>query len=195
MRFPDQQSADLQSDLEDFDLLESDASDCEPKPAFLPEDNEVDSNIPPGHLAYNPEPLHSSDRLSPEFSKITTVQDQNAFFSMADVHGTDNKPKIWSLANTVASLDPSLEPEYPPCMLATGSSSPGFPSTMALPKADRKQESPVDTLREWVDGVFHAAPFHPAKASAPWSGLNDAAVGGRAQGQPFALVRSTSSLS
>uniref|UniRef100_A0A3Q3EBY8 Iroquois-class homeodomain protein irx-4-B-like n=2 Tax=Hippocampus comes TaxID=109280 RepID=A0A3Q3EBY8_HIPCM len=194
---PDQQSADLQSDLEDFDLLESDASDCEPKPAFLREDNEVDSNVPPGHLAYNPEPLHSSDRLSPDFSKVTAVRDQNAFFSMPDVHGTENKAKIWSIATTAASLDPGLEPEYPPCMLATGSSSPpGFPSNMALPKADGKQESPVDTLREWVDGVFHAAPFHPAKASAaPWSALNDAAVSGGAQGQPFALVRSTSSLS
>ncbi|XP_051927895.1 iroquois-class homeodomain protein IRX-4b [Hippocampus zosterae] len=180
---PDQQSAELQSDLEDFDLLESDASDCEPKPAFPPEDNKVDSSIPPAHLAYDPS--------SPDFSKVTALGEQNAFFSMPDAHGTDDKAQIWSVATTAASLDPGLEREYPPCMLASGS------SNMALANTDRKQESPVDTLREWVDGVFHAAPFHPAKASssAAWSALNDAAASGRARGQPFALVRSTSSLS
>ncbi|XP_037120704.1 iroquois-class homeodomain protein IRX-4b [Syngnathus acus] len=179
---PDQQSADLQSDLEDFDLLESDASDCEPKPQFIPEDNEADSNLPHAHLAYNPEP----DRSSPDFPK-----DQNAFFPMPDVHGTDNKPKIWSIAHTAVSLDPGLEPEYPPCMLSSSSSSPGFPSNMALPKADRTQESPVDTLREWVDGVFHGAPFHQSKASTAWKGFNDTTVSDRTQGQTFELIRSS----
>ncbi|XP_057683924.1 iroquois-class homeodomain protein IRX-4b [Corythoichthys intestinalis] len=191
----DQQSADLQSDLEDFDLLESDASDCEPKPQFIPEDSEVNSNNPHGHLAYNSEPLHSSERLSPDFSKVTTVQDQTTtFYSMPDAHDTDIKPKIWSIAHTAVSLDPSLEPEYPPCMLLTNSSSPGFPSNMALPKADRRQESPVDTLREWVDGVFHGVPFHQSKASDAWKGLNDTAMSNRTSGQSFELVRSTTSL-
>ncbi|XP_061615907.1 iroquois-class homeodomain protein IRX-4b [Phyllopteryx taeniolatus] len=187
---PDQQSAELQSDLEDFDLLESDASDCEPKPQFIPEDNAVNSNIPHDHLAYNPESLHSSERLSSDFPKIAPVQDQSTtFYSMPDVHGTDTKPKIWSIAHTAVSLDPSLEPEYPPCMLLTSSSSPGFPSNVALPKADRKQESPVDTLREWVDGVFHGTPFQQSKASAAWKGLNEEAVSSRTRGQPFELVR------
>ncbi|XP_077405158.1 iroquois-class homeodomain protein IRX-4b [Vanacampus margaritifer] len=189
---PDQQSADLQSDLEDFDLLESDVSDCEPKPQFAPEDNEVDANIPQSHLTYNPEPLHGSDRLSPDF-KVTTVQEQNSFFSMPDVHHSDIKPKIWSIAHTAASLEPGPEPEYPPCMLSGSSSgSPGFPSNMALPKAERKPESAVDTLREWVDGVFHGAPFQQSKAA--WKGSNDAAASSRTQGQPFQLGRSTTSL-
>ncbi|XP_054620762.1 iroquois-class homeodomain protein IRX-4b [Dunckerocampus dactyliophorus] len=189
---PDQQSADLQSDLEDFDLLESDASDCEPKPQFLPEESEVNSNVPHGHLVYNP----SSERLSPDFPKLTPVHDQTtAFYPIPDAQGTDTKPKIWSIAHTAVSLDNSTEPEYPPCMLSsTGSSSPCFPSNMALPTAERKQESPVATLREWVDGVFHGPPFQQLKTATAWKGLSEATLSSRTSGQPFELVRSTTSL-
>ncbi|XP_077446851.1 iroquois-class homeodomain protein IRX-4b [Stigmatopora argus] len=183
----DGQSGDLQSDLEDFDLLESDASDCEPKPPFVPEDNKVDSNDPHGHLAYN------SDRLSPDFPKVTPLQDQT-FYSMPEAHDADAKPKIWSIAHTAASLDPASEPQFPPCMLLTGASSPGFPSNMALPKAERRQESPVDTLREWVDGVFHGPPFQQSKTSDGWNGLSDTSASNRTSGQAFKLVRSTTSL-
>ncbi|CAB1460508.1 unnamed protein product [Pleuronectes platessa] len=127
---PDQQCAELQSDLEDFDLLEK-------------------------------------DRLSPDCPRLTPVQHQNtSFFPNPDLRDTDAKPKIWSIAHTAASLDGSLQPEYPPCMLSTnGSSSPVYPSSMGLTKADRQQESPVATLREWVDGVFHGPPFQQHQTS------------------------------
>ncbi|XP_061737462.1 iroquois-class homeodomain protein IRX-4b [Nerophis ophidion] len=184
---PDRQSADLQSDLEDFDLLESDVSDCEPKPGFLAEDGEADPNISRGHLAYDPE----SERLSPDFPKLATVHDQTAsFYPIPDAQGTDTKPKIWSIARTAVSLDPDLEPEYPPCMLSsTGSSSPGFPSNMA-----RRRESPVATLREWVDGVFHGPPFQQLKPTTAWKDLSEVTSDSRTPGQPFELVRSTTSL-
>lgn len=191
----DQQCADLQSDLEDFDLLESDASDCEPKPPFFSEDNGANKNtdLSHGHLT---DPLHGKGRLSPDCPKLTPVQQQNStFYPNPDLRNTDTKPKIWSIAHTAVSLNASLQAEYPPCMLSlTGSSSPGYPSNMALTKADRQQESPVATLREWVDGVFHGPPFQQPKPAEVWKGLNDAVIDSRTSGPSFELVRSTSSL-
>lgn len=194
----DQQCADLQSDLEDFDLLESDGSDCEPKPQFLSEEDGANKNtdLPHGHLTHNPDPLHGKERLSPDCPKLTPVQQQNnGFYPNPDRRSTDTKPKIWSIAHTAVSLDGSLQPEYPPCMMSsTGSSSPGYPSNMALTKAERQQESPVATLREWVDGVFHGPPFQQPKPAEVWKGLNDGVIDSRQPGQSFELVRSVSSL-
>uniref|UniRef100_A0A3Q1EIY3 Iroquois homeobox 4b n=1 Tax=Acanthochromis polyacanthus TaxID=80966 RepID=A0A3Q1EIY3_9TELE len=171
---------DLQSDLEDFDLLESDASDCEPKAQFIPEDNEANPNtdLPHGHLTHSSDPLHGKDRLSPDCPKLTPVHHQNSsFYLNPDLRNTDTKPKIWSIAHTAVSLEASLQPEYPPCMLSSaGSSSPGYATNMALTKADRQQESPVATLREWVDGVFHDPPFQQPKPAEAWKGLNEAVM-------------------
>lgn len=194
----DQHCSDLQSDLEDFDLLESDASDCEPKPQYITEDNDTSPNtdLPHGHLTHNADPLHGKERLSPDCPKLTPVQHQNtSFYPDPDLRHTGNKPKIWSIAHTAVSLDGSLQPEYPPCMLSsTRSSSPVYPSSMGLSKADRQQESPVATLREWVDGVFHGSPFQQPKPAELWKGLNDDVIDSRIPGQSFELVRSTSSL-
>ncbi|KAM3596208.1 uncharacterized protein V6R79_010403 [Siganus canaliculatus] len=195
---PDQQCTDLQSDLEDFDLLESDGSDCEPKPQFLSEDNATNKSTDPSHrhLTHNLDPVHGKERSSPDCPKLTPVQQpNNTFYPNLDLRNTDTKPKIWSIAQTAVSLDASLQPEYPPCMLSSsGSSSPGYPSNMALTKTDRQQESPVATLREWVDGVFHGPPFLQAKPSEMWKGLNDAVMDSRTHGQSFEHARSTSSL-
>ncbi|KAM6899390.1 LOW QUALITY PROTEIN: iroquois-class homeodomain protein IRX-4b [Xenentodon cancila] len=195
---PDQQCADLQSDLEDFDLMESDASDSEPKPPFLPEDNKPNPNtdMRHGHLMHNSDPLHGRERLSPDCPELTSVQQQhNSFYINPDLRSTDAKPKIWSLAHTAVSLEASLQPEYAPCMLSsTGSSSRGFPTNMALTKVDREQESPVATLREWVDGVFHGPPFHQPKHTEVWKGLNESMMDSRTTAQSFELVQSPSSL-
>ncbi|KAK2830117.1 hypothetical protein Q5P01_018048 [Channa striata] len=195
---PDQQCADLQSDLEDFDLLESDASDCEPKTEFLQEDSDTkpSTDIPHGHLAHNSEALHGKDRLSPDCSKLTPVQHRyNAFHPNPDIRLTDTKPKIWSIAHTAASLDVSSQPEYASCMLSsTRSSSHAYPSSMGLAKSDRQQESPVTTLREWVDGVFHDPPFQHPRPAEVWKGLSDAATDIRTSGQSFEMVISASSL-
>ncbi|KAF7662878.1 hypothetical protein LDENG_00224100 [Lucifuga dentata] len=194
---PDQQCADLHSDLEDFDLLESDGSDCEPKAQFLPEDEVANStaDVPCGHLTRNPDPLHVKERLSPDCPKLTPVQHHsNAFYPNPNFRSIDAKPKIWSIAHTAVSLDPCLQPEYPPCMLSsTKSSPPGYPSNVGL-TTDRQQESSVATLREWVDGVFHDAPFQQPKPAVAWKGLNDAMIDTRTTGQSFDHIRSTSSL-
>ncbi|XP_023684784.2 iroquois-class homeodomain protein irx-4-like [Paramormyrops kingsleyae] len=58
-----------------------------------------------------------------------------------------NKPKIWSLAHTAISLNPA---EYPSCMHKCAS-----PVSNSVKSMDRQQDSPVATLRSWVDGVFH----------------------------------------
>ncbi|XP_068603747.1 iroquois-class homeodomain protein IRX-4b [Brachionichthys hirsutus] len=193
---PDQQCADLQSDLEDFDLLESDGSDCERKPQFLSEDNGANKNsdLARGHLANT---LHGKERLSPDYPKLTSIQKQmpNAFYPNSDFRSTDMKPKIWSIAHTAVSLNASLQPEYPPCMQSSnGSSSPGYQANMALSKVERQQESPVATLREWMDGVFHGPPLQQPKPAEVWKGLNDAMVGIRTPGRSFELLRSTPSL-
>ncbi|XP_020510971.2 iroquois-class homeodomain protein IRX-4b [Labrus bergylta] len=190
----DQQREDMQSDLDDFELLESEGSDCEQKPQFLPEDNNTNPNTDPRHrhLTRNPDPLQGKERASPGCHKLTSVQQQkNTYYPNQDLRSTEIKPKIWSIAHTAASLDGRLHPEYPPCMLSsTGSSGPGYPSNMALTKADRQQESPVASLREWVDGVFHGPSFHQTKPADVWKGLNDS--DSRTPGQSFEVVRSTS---
>lgn len=178
-------------------MLESD-SDCEPKPQFLPGNHKANpsTDFPHGHLMNNIDPLHGKERLSPDCPKLTPVQHQNnSSFLNPDLQSTDTKPKIWSIAHTAVTLDGSLQPEYPPCMLSsTGSSSPGYPTNLVVTKVDRQQESPVATLREWVDGVFHGPPFQQPKAAEVWKGLNDVVIDRRTPGQSFEIVRSTSSL-
>ncbi|XP_029976680.1 iroquois-class homeodomain protein IRX-4b [Salarias fasciatus] len=196
---PDQPCADLQSDLEDFDLLESDASDCERKSQFLPDDSDASSAADRRHgrLMHNPEPLHGGkERLSPDCPDLTPVQHQSgSFYLNPELRGSDAKPKIWSIAHTAVSLDGGAQPEYPPCMLSsTGSSSPGYLTNMALTKADRQQESPVATLREWVDGVFHGPPFLPPKPAEAWKALSDPVMDSRTGGQSFEIVRPAASL-
>nr|XP_020475798.1 iroquois-class homeodomain protein irx-4-A-like isoform X1 [Monopterus albus] len=191
----DQQCVDLQSDLEDFDSLESDASDCEPKPEFLPEDNDANPNtdLPHGHLT----PLHGKERLSPDCPKLTPDQHHNdTFYPNPDLRSTDPKLKTWSVAHTAVSLGVSLQPEYPPCMLSsmTRYSFPAHPSNMGLIKADRQQESPVAMLREWVDGVFHGPPFQQPRPAGVWKGVSDALTNSRTPGQSFEIVRAMSSL-
>ncbi|KAG7257300.1 hypothetical protein CRUP_005644 [Coryphaenoides rupestris] len=63
----------------------------------------------------------------------------------------DGKPRIWSLAQTATSLNQS---EYSSCMLRFEPPSPAATSPVRGP-LDRQDSSPVTTLRNWVDGVFH----------------------------------------
>uniref|UniRef100_A0A3P9J2U3 Iroquois homeobox 4b n=1 Tax=Oryzias latipes TaxID=8090 RepID=A0A3P9J2U3_ORYLA len=166
----DEDLPDLQSDLEDFDLLESDASDGDAKLQFQPD---VDKRNPNTNLPHK-QLVPLKERLSdcPEFS--TVKHRSSSFYVNEELESTTSKPKIWSIAHTAGSLESSSQPEYSSCMLlSSGSSSPGFPSNMALSKAERQQESAVATLREWVDGVFHGPPFQQLKATDRWKGLSD----------------------
>lgn len=191
----DQPCTDLQSDLEDFDLLESDSSECEPRPRFFPEDSDASKGAPisRGHVT---EPLGKEDRLSPECPKLTPAHQQNSpFYPNPVLQRAEAKPKIWSIAHTAVSLEGTLQAQYPACMLSsTGSSSPAYASSMSVTKGDGQQESPVSTLREWMDGVFHGPPLQHHKPAEVWKGFSSAVMDSRTPGQPFELVRSTASL-
>uniref|UniRef100_A0A8K9UR56 Iroquois homeobox 4b n=1 Tax=Oncorhynchus mykiss TaxID=8022 RepID=A0A8K9UR56_ONCMY len=155
-----------QSDLEDFDLLESDGSDCDPKHQF--------------HTKDTPRLSLSADcpKHTPEHNRTT-----NSFYTQQDLQSTESsKPKIWSIAQTAA-----IQPEFPACMhTATPSESlspGGYPT---------EQDSPVTTLRDWVDGVFHdplfrQSSFNPVLSKPAmdraWIGLNRQVMEGRTLGQ------------
>ncbi|XP_029586990.1 iroquois-class homeodomain protein IRX-4b [Salmo trutta] len=186
-----------QSDLEDFDLLESDGSDCDPKHRFHTKDTPV--HTPPDHrhhpkdpsnspLTHTPDTLrHGNERLpqSADCLKNTPDHDRttNSFYTQRDLQSTESsKPNIWSIAQTA-----TVQPEFPPCMhTATPSKSlsPGGYLT-EVPhlkvRAAEQQDSPVATLRDWVDGVFHdplfrQSSFKPVLSKSAmdrvWIGLN-----------------------
>ncbi|KAK7898637.1 hypothetical protein WMY93_019490 [Mugilogobius chulae] len=156
------QCGDLQSDLEDFDLLESDASDSDAKPSFVPEDPDC---TPQSHSTDRGQ----EQRLSPDCHKLTPVPPQTAFYSGPELRSSSEKPKIWS----IVPLEEE-QPVYPSCMMSSaGSLSPHYTSSMALSKTERQQESPVATLREWVDGVFHGPTFHQVKSAGVWKSLQE----------------------
>lgn len=181
--FADQRCAELQSDLEDFDLVDSDTSDGDPKSHVLPDDEEANSNTDP----------QNGQRLSAECPKLTPVNHQKGSFYMnPDLRSPDAKPKIWSIAHTAVPPEAGSSPEYPPCMLSsTRSSSPVYPTNMALTSVDRQQESPVATLRDWVDGVFHGPPFQQPKPAEAWKDLNKAMIDSGTCSQSFELIQST----
>ncbi|PWA15449.1 hypothetical protein CCH79_00008550, partial [Gambusia affinis] len=173
----DQRCGELQSDLEDFDMVESDASESDPKSHVLPEGKEANSN------AEHPR----GQRLSADCPKLTPVNHQSSSFYM-NPNLQSPKPKIWSIAHTAVPPEAGSPPDYPPCMLSsTRSSSPVYSTNMALTSVDRQQESPVATLREWVDGVFHGPPFQQPKPAEAWKSLNDSET----SVQSFELLQST----
>lgn len=133
-----------QSDLEDFDLTESDSSECEPKP-FSPSSIHAISQDCPDYRLREPL-LHAStpDTSYDGFDKTclesTTEDSQNP-------EREETKPKIWSLAQTATSLN---QADYTSCMhrsRGTRSSSTGCHLDL--------EDSPFASLRNWVDGMFH----------------------------------------
>lgn len=95
--------------------------------------------------------------------------------------GLQAKPRIWSLAHTATAAATALsQTEFPSCMLkrqgpaapaatslAPVSSSPAAPApTGAL---DRHQDSPVTSLRNWVDGVFHDPILRHSTLNQAWA--------------------------
>lgn len=80
----------------------------------------------------------------------------------------DGKPRIWSLAQTATSLN---QTEYPSCMLRCqpppppSSLTPSPAATSPVTGLDNRQDSPVTTLRNWVDGVFHDPLFRHSTLS------------------------------
>ncbi|XP_053322921.1 iroquois-class homeodomain protein IRX-4 [Spea bombifrons] len=171
------------SDLDDFDTIESESSECELKQSFHHQSQEG-HQIRPRDCASD----HCKEvTLKMPIAGSTVDQDlgraKNCLKSVVDdceqdlmrvrqrgcesklcfqqqgQQILDSKPRIWSLAHTATSLN---QTEYPSCMLKhqglpSPSSSSSSSSAVSTPVCviDRRQDSPVTSLRNWVDGVFH----------------------------------------
>lgn len=96
--------------------------------------------------------------------------------------GLEVKPRIWSLAHTAtaAAATNLSQTEFPSCMLkrqgpaapaavslAPASSSPAAPASAGA--LDRHQDSPVTSLRNWVDGVFHDPILRHSTLNQAWA--------------------------
>lgn len=96
--------------------------------------------------------------------------------------GLEVKPRIWSLAHTAtaAAATHLSQTEFPSCMLkrqgpaapaavslAPPLSSPAAPSPAGA--LDRHQDSPVTSLRNWVDGVFHDPILRHSTLNQAWA--------------------------
>ncbi|XP_013869711.1 iroquois-class homeodomain protein IRX-4a [Austrofundulus limnaeus] len=174
---------DLQlSDLEDFEALESESSECELKHRYhmnthMSTDCSAEQLIKSASLKLSmPVPLEqdlgkSCLKSNPEDFQAESRQQQvkscynnNGAQQQQQHQLLDGKPRIWSLAQTATSLN---QTEYPSCMLrcqppppppssSSLTPSPAASSSPAAgPDSSRQQDSPVTTLRNWVDGVFH----------------------------------------
>lgn len=85
--------------------------------------------------------------------------------------GLEAKPRIWSLAHTATALS---QTEFPSCMLKRpGPATPvAAPSPVAVAPSgalDRHQDSPVTSLRNWVDGVFHDPVLRHSTLNQAWA--------------------------
>uniref|UniRef100_A0A4W6EQ37 Iroquois homeobox 4a n=1 Tax=Lates calcarifer TaxID=8187 RepID=A0A4W6EQ37_LATCA len=159
---------DLQlSDLDDFDTLESESSECELKHRYhMNTHMSTTADCPTEHLIKDsslkisiPDSLGGEQDLSksclktnPEDFQPDSRQQAKACYNQQQHQQIlDGKPRIWSLAQTATSLN---QTEYPSCMLRCQPQQPQPP-----------QDSPVTTLRNWVDGVFHDPLFRHSTLS------------------------------
>ncbi|KAM4875938.1 iroquois-class homeodomain protein IRX-4 [Thomomys bottae] len=91
--------------------------------------------------------------------------------------GLEAKPRIWSLAHTATAAATTLsQTEFPSCMLkrqgpATPAGAPSAPPAAPPPAGalDRHQDSPVTSLRNWVDGVFHDPILRHSTLNQAWA--------------------------
>lgn len=182
---------DLQlSDLDDFDTLESESSECELKHRYhmnthmtttgdLPGDHLIkDTSLKisiPVSLGGEQDLGKSCLKTSPEDFQADSRQQVKACYNQQQAQQQghqilDGKPRIWSLAQTATSLN---QTEYPSCMLRcqppppppSSSLSPSPAATSPVTGLDNRQDSPVTTLRNWVDGVFHDPLFRHSTLS------------------------------
>nr|XP_017825495.3 iroquois-class homeodomain protein IRX-4 [Callithrix jacchus]XP_054108317.1 iroquois-class homeodomain protein IRX-4 [Callithrix jacchus] len=130
--------------------------------------------------AAGPEPLPSTEG-GPQAceTKLGFVPARAAAGAAA---GLEAKPRIWSLAHTATAAAASAlsQTEFPSCMLkrqgpaapAAASSAPATsPSVAPVPSGalDRHQDSPVTSLRNWVDGVFHDPILRHSTLNQAWA--------------------------
>ncbi|XP_020793294.2 iroquois-class homeodomain protein IRX-4a [Boleophthalmus pectinirostris] len=170
---------DLQlSDLDDFDALESESSECELKHRYHLNTHMSTTDLPADHLIKEtPLKLPIPGQLEQDLAKSclkTKMEDfqgdsrqpsKTCYSQQQQI--LDGKPRIWSLAQTATSLN---QTEFPSCMLRCqppppSSISPSPNTTSPSSGLDTRQDSPVTTLRNWVDGVFHDPLFRHSTLS------------------------------
>ncbi|KAJ8013333.1 hypothetical protein DPEC_G00052180 [Dallia pectoralis] len=158
----DEKDKDLAlSDLDDFDTLESESSECELKHQYHMNTHMTTTDCPNDQdtsLKISiPVSLGGEQELSKASPEDLDSRLGKPCYQQQGHQILDGKPRIWSLAQTATSLN---QAEYPSCMLrCQPQSQPALPVTPAASSpvvvTDRQQDSPVTTLRNWVDGVFH----------------------------------------
>ncbi|KAL4690885.1 hypothetical protein H8959_013846 [Pygathrix nigripes] len=110
--------------------------------------------------------------------------------------GLEAKPRIWSLAHTAtaAAATALSQTEFPSCMLkrqgpaapaAVSSASATSPSVAPARSGalDRHQDSPVTSLRNWVDGVFHDPILRHSTLNQAWATAKGALLDPRPLGR------------
>uniref|UniRef100_A0A8C6ZS62 Iroquois homeobox 4 n=1 Tax=Nothoprocta perdicaria TaxID=30464 RepID=A0A8C6ZS62_NOTPE len=136
------------SDLEELEALESESSECELKAPFAP--------LPPAALEPDGERakscLKAAEGCEPELLGARPRGCEAKMCFQPGQQLLEAKPRIWSLAHTATSLN---QAEYPSCMLKRQGATPAVAVSAPLGVIDRHQDSPVTSLRNWVDGVFH----------------------------------------
>lgn len=182
------------SDLDDFDAIESESSECDVKHQFHVS---AHVNALPEHLKETSLKLPSLEGEALKLPSIRTTLERDADLPKScvktasvrdcelipngntklcfqqDHQALDSKPRIWSLAQTATSLNPT---EYSSCMLRCHPAAPGSSSPPAK-VSEKQQDSPVTTLRHWMDGVFHDPLFrhstldqaHNSNTAVSWS--------------------------
>ncbi|XP_057646116.1 iroquois-class homeodomain protein IRX-4 [Chionomys nivalis] len=196
------------SDLEDFDPLDAETSECDLKTPFQPLDNgperiPVSSDGPgPGKEASTTlrMPLGTaggaaidedlergrsclrSTVVAPGSGAEGGPQACEAKLSFAPAGAPpslETKPRIWSLAHTATAAAATAlnQTEFPSCMLkrqgpaGASSAPPASSPAVSAPSGalERHQDSPVTSLRNWVDGVFHDPILRHSTLNQAWA--------------------------
>uniref|UniRef100_G1RK65 Homeobox domain-containing protein n=1 Tax=Nomascus leucogenys TaxID=61853 RepID=G1RK65_NOMLE len=178
------------SDLDDFDPLEAEPPACELKPPFQSLDGGLE-RVPAAALrmplaAGGGAPLPGAEG-GPQICEAKL-----GFVPAGASAGLEAKPRIWSLAHTATAA--AATTEFPSCMLkrqgpaapAAVSSAPATSPSVALPRSgalDRHQDSPVTSLRNWVDGVFHDPILRHSTLNQAWATAKGALLDPRPLGR------------
>ncbi|XP_072169362.1 uncharacterized protein [Diadema setosum] len=96
-------------------------------------------------------PVRVCGSASPSHDRASPIQDEPSDHEKSSNSVPQNKPKIWSLANTATSSTPERTRT-----LIHGGLNGRHPLAFASP-----YDSPMNTLRHWVNGQLHGIPLPP----------------------------------
>uniref|UniRef100_A0AAY5EPZ1 Homeobox domain-containing protein n=1 Tax=Electrophorus electricus TaxID=8005 RepID=A0AAY5EPZ1_ELEEL len=158
-----------QSDLEDFEPTESD--ECEPKVSFAMSSRSRSQDCVNNNFKDPLLPATISETSTKYVFRACSGSDEDpsakTLYPQNEEQPVQTKPKIWSLAQTAISLNHT---DYPSCMhkgqLMRSSSAA---CQLHSDTAERQQDCPVASLRNWVDGVFYDPLFQQNNSNQTFS--------------------------